>query len=166
MVTESPEIGLVRLRAHDFTMTAASTMRLRTMRHITSLNDLKTLRAGAARRHSGTDSRRALMHRPAAALRGTALKSLRHIAFSTGGGFASGVAKFARDALLGRAIARWAKRPYFTGFFARAGRRGGSARYPCGGEPFPYSRYAAAPWHFLNFRPLPQGQSSLRPTFG
>src|SRR2546428_3160093 len=34
---------------------------------------------------------------------------------------------------------------------------------------FPYttlfrSAYIAAPWHFLNFLPLPQGQGSLRPT--
>src|SRR5205814_2620644 len=26
------------------------------------------------------------------------------------------------------------------------------------------AHYAAAPWHFLNFLPLPQGQGSLRPT--
>src|SRR6267378_1475147 len=36
--------------------------------------------------------------------------------------------------------------------------------------PCPYVRhratsvYIAAPWHFLNFLPLPQGQGSLRPT--
>src|SRR5437879_13357091 len=29
--------------------------------------------------------------------------------------------------------------------------------------PFP-GRYTAAPWHFLNFLPLPHGQGSLRPT--
>src|SRR5882672_10468992 len=30
----------------------------------------------------------------------------------------------------------------------------------------PLSPHAAAPWHFLYFFPLPQGQGSLRPTFG
>src|SRR5882762_3745339 len=28
------------------------------------------------------------------------------------------------------------------------------------------SGYAAAPWHFLYFFPLPHGQGSFRPTFG
>src|SRR2546422_1975784 len=34
-------------------------------------------------------------------------------------------------------------------------------------SPFPGlfpGRYTAAPWHFLNFLPLPQGHGSLRPT--
>src|SRR5207302_4323020 len=29
---------------------------------------------------------------------------------------------------------------------------------------YPQTRYAAAPWHFLNFLPLPHGHGSLRPT--
>ena len=35
-----------------------------------------------------------------------------------------------------------------------------------GDELKPHQPAPAAPWHCLNLRPLPQGQGSLRPTFG
>src|SRR2546427_2851478 len=65
--------------------------------------------------------------------------------------------------------------PYTT-LFRSGSRRVGEGTVPAPGarslsSPFPLppsrplpGRYTAAPWHFLNFLPLPHGQGSLRPT--
>ena len=39
--------------------------------------------------------------------------------------------------------------------------RSASSNGPPTGRP---TSYLSLPWHFLNFKPLPQGQGSLRPT--